>query len=124
VNLKELLAVHHRLDKLEAAMAALLATLAEDAPKARGGGDPRSAARAVRDAALRDLAGLLKGKLSLAEQAREIHREVIRYRPAVGDESGKLERRALHRIAASKLGVPGQKQLKRIIGNASGDQAG
>jgi hypothetical protein len=131
VNLKELLAVHRRFDELAAEIAALKARLvAVEAPKARGG-DPRAAARgaravrddarAVRDEALQQLAGLLGGDLSLAAQAREIRRKATRYRPALGDESGKPERRALHRLAETGLGVPGRKQVERIIRAARPD---
>jgi hypothetical protein len=81
------------------------------------GGEAKSRAdrRGLRDEALRELAELTGADLLLEQQAQEILRKTRRYRSAPADPTGSTERRALHRIAASGLPVPGLRQLKRIL---------
>jgi hypothetical protein len=87
----------------------------EQSSARRRGGDPRPDLRHERDSAIRDLACAIGADLSLEQQADAVISRATRYRPMPGDAEGTGERRALHRIHASGLPVPKQRQARRIL---------
>ena len=82
------------------------------------GGDHRADKRTERDEALCELAWLAGADLSVDRLADAVISKANRYRPAPSDPNGSAERRALHRLSATGLSVPGKRHLRRILGQA------
>jgi hypothetical protein len=82
------------------------------APRPRGG-DMRSAERARRDEALRQLAAIIGADVPAERFARDLAGRLARYRPAVIETAP--ERLAMRAVVESGLPVPAPDRLARII---------